>query len=32
MTKWFSEDLPAIAMNKIKLNMNKPVYLGLLTL
>ena len=29
MTKLFSEDLLAIEMKKIKLKMNKPVYLGL---
>ena len=28
-TKWFSEDLIAIEMRKIKVNMNKPIYLGL---
>ena len=28
-TKWFSENLLAIEMNKIKAKMNKPVYLGL---
>ena len=28
-TKWFSENLLAIEMKKIKLKMNKPVYLGL---
>ena len=28
-TKWFSEDLLAIEINKIKVKMNKPVYLGL---
>ena len=28
-TKWFSEDLLAIVVNKIKVKMNKPVYLGL---
>ena len=28
-TKCFSEDLLAIEMNKIKVKMNKPVYLGL---
>ena len=28
-TKWFSEDLLAIEMKKIKVKMNKPVYLGL---
>ena len=28
-TKWFSECLLAIEMNKIKVKMNKPVYLGL---
>ena len=27
--KWFSEGLLAIKMKKIKVNMNKPVYLGL---
>ena len=27
--KWFSENLLAIEMKKIKLKMNKPVYLGL---
>ena len=27
--KWFSEDLLAIEMKKIKVKMNKPVYLGL---
>ena len=30
--KWFSENLIAIEMKKIKVKMNKPVYLGLLTL
>ena len=29
MTKRFSENLLAIEMNKIKVKMNKPVYLGL---
>ena len=29
MTKLFSEDLLAVEMKKIKLKMNKPVYLGL---
>ena len=29
MTKCFSENLLAIEMNKIKVKMNKPVYLGL---
>ena len=29
-TKWFSENLLAIEMKKIKVKMNKPVYLGLL--
>ena len=29
MTKWFSENLLAIEMKKIKIKMNKPVYLGL---
>ena len=28
-TKWFSENLLAIEMKKIKVKMNKPVYLGL---
>ena len=28
-TKWFSEGLLAIEMKKIKVRMNKPVYLGL---
>ena len=28
-TKWFSEDLSAIEMKKIKVKTNKPVYLGL---
>ena len=28
-TKWFSENLLAIEMKKIKLKMNKPLYLGL---
>ena len=28
-TKWFSEKLLAIEMKKIKIKMNKPVYLGL---
>ena len=28
-TKWFSENLLAIEMKKIKLKTNKPVYLGL---
>ena len=28
-TKWFSENLLAIQMKKIKVKMNKPVYLGL---
>ena len=28
-TKWFSEDLSAVEMKKIKAKMNKPVYLGL---
>ena len=28
-TKWFSENLLAIEMEKIKVKMNKPVYLGL---
>ena len=28
-TKWFSEDLLAIEMNKLKVKVNKPVYLGL---
>ena len=27
-TKWFSENLLAIEMKKIKVKMNKPVYLG----
>ena len=31
-TKWFSEALLAIEMKKIKVTMNKPVYLGLLIL
>ena len=29
ITKWFSEKLLAIEMKKIKVKMNKPVYLGL---
>ena len=29
ITKWFLEDLLAIAMTKIKVKMSKPVYLGL---
>ena len=29
ITKWFSENLLAIEMKKIKVKMNKPVYLGL---
>ena len=28
-TKWFSEDLLQIELKKIKVKMNKPVYLGL---
>ena len=28
-TKYFSEDLQAIEMNKIKIKMNKPIYLGI---
>ena len=28
-TKWFSEKLLAIEMKKAKVNMNKPIYLGL---
>ena len=28
-TKWFLENLLAIEMKKIKVKMNKPVYLGL---
>ena len=28
-TKWFSEDLLAIEMKKIKVKINEPVYLGL---
>ena len=28
-TKWFSEDLLAIEMRKIKVNMNKSIYLGM---
>ena len=28
-TKWFSENILAIEMKKIKIKMNKPVYLGL---
>ena len=28
-TKWFSEDLLAAEMKKIKVKMNKPIYLGL---
>ena len=31
-TNWFSEDLLAMEMKKTKVKMNKPVYLGLLTL
>ena len=31
-TKWFSENLLAIEMKKTKVNMNKPIYLGLSTL
>ena len=27
--KWFTEDLLAMEMKKIKVKMNKPVYLGL---
>ena len=27
-TKWFSEDLLAAEMKKIKVKMNKPIYLG----
>ena len=29
MTIWFSEGLLAIEMKKIKVKMNKPLYLGL---
>ena len=29
ITKWFPENLLAIEMKKIKVKMNKPVYLGL---
>ena len=29
ITKWFLENLLAIEMTKIKLKMNKPIYLGL---
>ena len=28
-TKWFSENLLAIEMKKTKVEMNKPIYLGL---
>ena len=28
-TNWFSENLLPVEMKKIKVNMNKPVYLGL---
>ena len=28
-TKWFSEDLLAIEMKKIKVKMNRPMFLGL---
>ena len=28
-TKYFSEDLQAIEINKIKVKMNKPIYLGI---
>ena len=28
ITKWFSEDLLAIEMKKIKAKINKPIYLG----
>ena len=28
-TKYFSEDLQAMEMNKIKVKMNKPIYLGI---
>ena len=28
-TKWFSEDLLATEMRRIKINMNKPIYLGM---
>ena len=28
-TKWFSENLLAMQMEKIKVKMNKPVYLGM---
>ena len=31
-TKWFSEALLAIEMKKIKVKLNKPIYLGLLIL
>ena len=31
-TKYFSEDLLSIEMKKIKVKMNKPVYLGMLIL
>ena len=31
-TKWFSDSLIAIEMKKIKLKMDKPIYLGLSTL
>ena len=31
-TKWFSKNLIAIEMQKIKVKMNKPIYLGFLTL
>ena len=29
LTKWFSDSLLAIKMMKMKITMNKPVYLGL---
>ena len=31
-TKWFSKNLIATEMQKIKVKMNKPIYLGFLTL
>ena len=31
-TKWFSEDLLAIEMRKVKVHMNKPIYLGMMIL